>query len=51
VVAFGAPCAALSAPPSNATSGEELREIDAAAASIKLQGARYPENLSRMVGR
>jgi aryl-alcohol dehydrogenase-like predicted oxidoreductase len=31
--------------------GEELREIDAAAASIKLQGARYPENLSRMVGR
>ena len=27
VVAFGAPCAALSAPPSNATSGEELREI------------------------
>jgi aryl-alcohol dehydrogenase-like predicted oxidoreductase len=31
--------------------GEELREIGAAAASIKLQGARYPENLSRMVGR
>jgi aryl-alcohol dehydrogenase-like predicted oxidoreductase len=31
--------------------GEELREIDAAAAGIKLQGARYPENLSRMVGR
>jgi osmotically-inducible protein OsmY len=27
VVAFGAPYAALSAPPSNATSGEELREI------------------------
>ena len=30
---------------------EELREIDAAAAGIELQGARYPENLSRMVGR
>jgi osmotically-inducible protein OsmY len=27
VAAFGAPCAALSAPPSNAASGEELREI------------------------
>jgi osmotically-inducible protein OsmY len=27
VVAFGVPCAALSAPSSNATSGEELREI------------------------
>jgi aryl-alcohol dehydrogenase-like predicted oxidoreductase len=29
----------------------ELREIDTAAASVQLQGARYPENLSRMVGR
>jgi aryl-alcohol dehydrogenase-like predicted oxidoreductase len=31
--------------------GEELRDIHAAAAHITLQGARYPENLSRMVGR
>ena len=29
----------------------ELREIDAAAAQIELKGARYPESLSRMVGR
>ncbi|MDE2136006.1 MAG: aldo/keto reductase [Gammaproteobacteria bacterium] len=29
----------------------ELGEIDAAAAGIKLEGARYPESLSRMLGR
>jgi aryl-alcohol dehydrogenase-like predicted oxidoreductase len=34
-----------------ALTGEELRAIDAAAASIELQGARYPEDLNRMVGR
>ena len=32
-------------------SAAELREIDGAAARITLQGARYPESLSRMVGR
>jgi len=32
-------------------SAAELREIDRAAARITLQGARYPESLSRMVGR
>jgi aryl-alcohol dehydrogenase-like predicted oxidoreductase len=30
---------------------EDLREIDAAAAGIKLEGARYPEHLERMTGR
>ena len=29
----------------------DLREIDAAAAQITVQGARYPEHLQRMVGR
>jgi aryl-alcohol dehydrogenase-like predicted oxidoreductase len=29
---------------------EDLREIDAAAAEITLQGARYPERLERMTG-
>jgi aryl-alcohol dehydrogenase-like predicted oxidoreductase len=29
----------------------DLAEIDSAASKIKLQGARYPENLQRMVGR
>ena len=30
---------------------EDLREIDTAASEIKVQGARYPENLQRMTGR
>ena len=30
---------------------EDLREIDNAAAKIKVQGARYPEQLERMTGR
>jgi aryl-alcohol dehydrogenase-like predicted oxidoreductase len=30
---------------------DDLREIDNAAAEITVQGARYPENLQRMVGR
>ena len=30
---------------------EDLREIDAAAATIRVQGARYPENLELMTGR
>ena len=30
---------------------EDLREIDRAASKIKVQGARYPEHLERMVGR
>jgi aryl-alcohol dehydrogenase-like predicted oxidoreductase len=30
---------------------EDLKEIDAAASQITVQGARYPENLQRMVGR
>ena len=29
----------------------DLREIDAAASKIAVQGARYPENLERMTGR
>ncbi len=32
-------------------SPEDLRQIDSAASSISLQGARYPENLQKMVGR
>jgi aryl-alcohol dehydrogenase-like predicted oxidoreductase len=32
-------------------SGEDLREIDSAAAQIAVHGARYPEHLQRMVGR
>ena len=30
---------------------DDLREIDAAASKIQVQGARYPEELNRMVGR
>lgn len=30
---------------------EDVREIDDAAANIEVQGARYPENLQKMVGR
>jgi aryl-alcohol dehydrogenase-like predicted oxidoreductase len=30
---------------------EDLREIDDAAATIKVQGARYPENLEKLTGR
>ena len=30
---------------------EDLREIDAAAAGVPIEGARYPERLQRMVGR
>jgi aryl-alcohol dehydrogenase-like predicted oxidoreductase len=32
-------------------SPEELRELDAASAKISVQGARYPEELQKMVGR
>ena len=32
-------------------SAEDLRELDAAAAKIQVQGARYPEELQKMVGR
>jgi aryl-alcohol dehydrogenase-like predicted oxidoreductase len=32
-------------------SGDDLREIDRAASAIRLQGARYPEHLARLVGR
>lgn len=31
--------------------GEDLREIDAAAAKVPLQGDRYPEHLQKLVGR
>ena len=30
---------------------DDLREVDSAASKITIQGARYPENLARMVGR
>ena len=30
---------------------DDLREIDSAASKIKVQGARYPENLERLTGR
>jgi aryl-alcohol dehydrogenase-like predicted oxidoreductase len=30
---------------------DDLREIDSAASKITVQGARYPENLEKMVGR
>jgi hypothetical protein len=30
---------------------EDLREIEAAASQITVQGARYPEHLERRVGR
>jgi aryl-alcohol dehydrogenase-like predicted oxidoreductase len=30
---------------------DDLREIDSASSKIKVQGARYPENLERMTGR
>ncbi|MFZ5445600.1 MAG: aldo/keto reductase [Myxococcota bacterium] len=32
-------------------SAEELRELDAGAAKLTVQGARYPESLARMTGR
>jgi aryl-alcohol dehydrogenase-like predicted oxidoreductase len=34
-----------------ALSPEDLRELDAAASKIAVQGARYPEHLQKMVGR
>ena len=34
-----------------ALSAEDLREIENAASNIKVAGARYPENLQKMVGR
>ncbi len=34
-----------------ALSAAELRDIDAALSKVPVQGARYPENLQRMVGR
>src|SRR5207248_8354732 len=30
---------------------DDLREIDSAASKIKVEGARYPEHLQKMVGR
>jgi aryl-alcohol dehydrogenase-like predicted oxidoreductase len=30
---------------------EDLREIGSAASAIRIQGARYPENLQKLVGR
>jgi hypothetical protein len=30
---------------------DDLREIESAASSIKVQGARYPEKLEQMTGR
>jgi aryl-alcohol dehydrogenase-like predicted oxidoreductase len=30
---------------------DDLREIDSAASKIKVEGARYPENLEKMTGR
>jgi aryl-alcohol dehydrogenase-like predicted oxidoreductase len=32
-------------------SSSELREIESAASTVRLQGARYPEHLNRLVGR
>jgi aryl-alcohol dehydrogenase-like predicted oxidoreductase len=32
-------------------SSDELREIDSVASTVHLQGARYPEQLNRLVGR
>ena len=40
----------LGAPSVNLTV-EDLQEIDGAAANIKVQGARYPEHLQKLVGR
>jgi aryl-alcohol dehydrogenase-like predicted oxidoreductase len=34
-----------------ALSSEDLREIENASSNIKVEGARYPENLQKMVGR
>ena len=34
-----------------ALSAAELRDIDGAVSKVTVQGARYPENLQRMVGR
>jgi len=33
------------------SAAEDLREIDAAASRIKVQGARYPEDLMKLSGR
>jgi len=30
---------------------EDLRELESVASKIKVQGARYPENLQKLVGR
>jgi len=32
-------------------SSDDLREMDGAASRIKIEGARYPEQLQRMTGR
>jgi aryl-alcohol dehydrogenase-like predicted oxidoreductase len=32
-------------------SGDELRELDAVVSKIPVQGARYPEELQKLVGR
>jgi hypothetical protein len=32
-------------------SSDDLREIDRAASQIAVEGARYPENLERMIDR
>ncbi|MDR3459850.1 MAG: aldo/keto reductase [Verrucomicrobiae bacterium] len=40
-------CGAVSAK----LSPEDLRELESAAAKIKVQGARYPDNLQKLVGR
>ena len=32
-------------------SGDDLRRLDEATKKISIQGARYPENLQKMVGR
>jgi hypothetical protein len=32
-------------------SADDLRELDIAASKIAVQGARYPEELQKMVGR
>jgi hypothetical protein len=32
-------------------SPEDVRELESAASKIQVQGARYPENLQKLVGR
>ena len=39
-----------SEPPRLDLSADDVREIDAAAATITVQGARYPEHLEAMTG-